>query len=208
MAFSGLKIRSAPNLNGQVLTVIPFGERVEVIGKSSIEERIEWMSGNWIKVNYQGIEGYVFDGFVSKLPVPSFNFELTSDDSEVIYPLISWTQYRFEENQKSDTLIRNNTEVITQYYNGNVSLKREESQYHFKATLKMEHVEISEAYNLIRSMFLTKQERKAFDESSVFMTNELGKVEQIKIGLESPINIQKLSNGGVKINAVTFYIGC
>lgn len=208
MAFSGLKMRAAPNLNGQLLVVVPYGERVDVIEKSDIEERIEWITGNWIKVNYEGIEGFVFDGFTSDLPVPSFNFELTSNDSEVVFPLITWTQYRFEEIQTSDTLVHDGHEKITQYFNNGITLQREESKYHLKTSLEIGSCKISEAYNLVRSILLTKQERKAFEDKSIFMTNNSGQLERIKIGLDSPIEIKKTSDGGVIINAVTFYVGC
>ncbi len=39
LALSGLKLRATPDLSGQLLKVIPFGERIEVIentGKSNL----------------------------------------------------------------------------------------------------------------------------------------------------------------------------
>ena len=54
-AFSGLKLRTEPGLQSEAITVIPFGESVEVIEKTTVFETIEWMSGHWVKVKY-GLE--------------------------------------------------------------------------------------------------------------------------------------------------------
>lgn len=89
IARTGLNVRSDPSLRGKALSTIPYGHRL--IAK---EEKLPflwfntdsvqifesyswykaenaatapyWIKGKWVKVEYNGMEGYVFDGFLSK----------------------------------------------------------------------------------------------------------------------------------------------
>ena len=76
IAFSGLKIRSTPSIDGRVLDVVAFGEKVTVLEESELSETIEWIRGNWIKVSYHNIEGFVFDGFFDRLPYPNIRLRV------------------------------------------------------------------------------------------------------------------------------------
>ena len=71
-ALSGLKLREQPTLNSKVLHVIEFGQKVQItdIIKNENEERIEIdnIKGNWVAIKFNEIKGYVFDGYLSKLP--------------------------------------------------------------------------------------------------------------------------------------------
>lgn len=70
-AISGLKLRDAPR--GKVLTSIPLGGNVIVLDlqHADAHDTFENIAGNWIHVQYGNQNGYVFDGFLSKLPAPS-----------------------------------------------------------------------------------------------------------------------------------------
>jgi hypothetical protein len=76
LATSGMNLRDAPK--GTVLQKIPYGSRVKTLqAKSSTNpETIEGIQGNWVKVDYNGTSGFVFDGFLSTLPAP----ELSGND--------------------------------------------------------------------------------------------------------------------------------
>ena len=77
-ALSGLKIREEGHANSKVLASMKFGEKVVVLDTFSTgnksKQTIEGFGGSWIKVRYDAIEGYVFDGFLSALPVPKMNY--------------------------------------------------------------------------------------------------------------------------------------
>lgn len=208
MAFSGLKIRTAPNIHGEVLKVIPFGQVIQVLERSGPSQTIERIEGQWIKIKYQGTEGFVFDGFLSNLPLPIEDFELTTRDNDLAYPLISWTQFRFDEIMKSDTIQSSGTETINQYYNDSVVLTRQESPYHLKVTIELPQSNLAEAYNLIKSMLLTKEQRQEFDHKTIYINDHQNSLEKIKVRFEKPVSIEKLPNGGVKINAITYYGDC
>lgn len=76
MASSGLRMRVTPELKGETILTIPYdgvAERVDEndYGVLEVEEIKGFkVKGNWIKVRYDGKEGYVFDGFLTKFPLP------------------------------------------------------------------------------------------------------------------------------------------
>ncbi len=79
IAVSGLNLRTKPYSAGKIINKIPFGDQVEIIedapmvpdtltsdykyyyGQSSYSPRL---SGNWVKVRYDGEEGYVFSAYL------------------------------------------------------------------------------------------------------------------------------------------------
>lgn len=68
-AKSGLKLRSAPNLNSETIDLVKYSDSVKPIKiVDDFYSRIEDRKGKWLKVNYQGQIGYMFSGFLSKLP--------------------------------------------------------------------------------------------------------------------------------------------
>jgi len=76
-AADGLPLKSQPNSSGKNLTIIPYGQSVTVIGNdtkvlpASIQTRKYGKTynfkGDWLKVIYNGTEGYVFSGYLSKM---------------------------------------------------------------------------------------------------------------------------------------------
>ena len=209
LAFSGLKIRTAPGLDGQVLKVIPFGETVNIIESDENIETIEWMEGSWIKIEHQGTEGSVFDGFLSDLPVPTFNFELSQSDFDLTYPMIAWAEYNFDETRKSDTINRGGDyDKIIQYMERGILLTREDSDYSFNTSIVLPDVTISEAYNIVKSMLLTKAERNIYDKKAIYIKGSDDKIEKIKINIDNPVTIKKLKNGDIKISVSAFHTGC
>jgi hypothetical protein len=207
-ATSGIKLRATPSQTGQVLKIIPFGETVSVLESTGQVQSIEWMDGKWIKAQYQGSEGYIFDGFTSGLPVPTLDFELTQEDLDLSYPLLAWAEYHFDPVRTNDTVQTNHAFVMTQFLENGIQLKREETDYHFKVEVTMPNTDISDVFMLLRSMLLTKLERQAFDHNAVYILDENGWVGQIKIDMENPVVIKLQPDGSVKISVVTFHEGC
>lgn len=78
-ALSGLKLRNEGNTNSKVLTTIKFGEKVIILDTFQFDKKnvqiVEGFSGRWVKVQYDSLEGYTFDGFLSFLPMPKTNLK-------------------------------------------------------------------------------------------------------------------------------------
>lgn len=73
LAVSGMNLRDAPK--GNVLKKIPYGARIKTLQAKSTtnSETIEGIEGNWVKVDFSGATGFLFDGFLSTLPAPELN---------------------------------------------------------------------------------------------------------------------------------------
>ena len=76
-AQSGLNMRNKPDAKAPKLTTIPYGAKVIVqpnIGVKIPFEVEEFkgfiVKGYWLLVKYGNTEGFVFDGFLSRLPAP------------------------------------------------------------------------------------------------------------------------------------------
>ncbi len=76
---SGANLRDSNSVESPKLASIPFGEKV--IARSMecclyfITDTIDHRYGSWIKVAYQGKEGYMFTGFLTRLRLPKIDFE-------------------------------------------------------------------------------------------------------------------------------------
>ena len=70
-AKSGLILRQLPSINSEKVTGIPFGEKVMVGFDADLVKAdvIENKQGYWVRANYRGAEGFLFNGFLSEQPV-------------------------------------------------------------------------------------------------------------------------------------------
>ncbi len=77
MALSGLRMRATPELKGKTILTIPYDAAVEQVdngdyGILEVEEIKDFVvKGNWMKVRYEGKEGYVFNGYLTQFPMPN-----------------------------------------------------------------------------------------------------------------------------------------
>lgn len=89
-ADNGLNVRLEPSSTSMVVAKIPFGnhliargskceldylERSELVQDkvetTSLKVNVLALNGNWVQVNYNGLVGYVFDAYLSKIAPPS-----------------------------------------------------------------------------------------------------------------------------------------
>ena len=208
---SGLNMRTSPDKDAQVLYYLQYGDRVHVVQYQSEDHplRLDWIDGSWVKVSFEGVEGYVFDGYLSSLPVPKYDFELCKIDMDVVYPLESYFSHHFGGATSYDTLINleNHKKVVEILSNGQRIVKTHKPGF-YKLEIYMDHVRVTDLHNLIMGMFTEKSERAEYKSKSVFYEDHEGHVNKIKVGIDSPIEIKKLRSGQLKITAYSYYDGC
>jgi len=96
LTLSGIKLRDKPG--GSVIQSIPYAAKVTTLeGKNNnFPVTVEGIKGAWVKVNFNDKIGYVFDGFLSRLPAPSLTdanlrayvkreFKVLSEDLPLAY---------------------------------------------------------------------------------------------------------------------------
>ena len=71
LTISGIKLRDKPG--GAVLQSVPYAAKVITLEpkNNNFPTHVEGISGSWVKVKFNDKIGYVFDGFLSRLPAPS-----------------------------------------------------------------------------------------------------------------------------------------
>ncbi len=64
---SGLVLREEPNTKSVKLALIPLGTRVQVLEEKSEAEQIGDATGRWLRVNHNGIRGWVFGAYLKNI---------------------------------------------------------------------------------------------------------------------------------------------
>ncbi len=59
-----LRIRENPDRKAKILAHIRRGTVVEIITKTTTQEVIEKVKGYWYQIDYKGLRGWVFGGFI------------------------------------------------------------------------------------------------------------------------------------------------
>ena len=210
-AHSGLKLRTSPVI-GKTIEVIPFGSEVQFISHKEAESKgheIDWVKGNWIEVEYNGLLGFVFDGFLTSLPIPTHDFELNQIDMGLLYPFESWILYHFVLNpSEMDTISNHNgfAKVRIDFDQG--SWTKQNKKDVFKAELILNHGRIMDVYHILLAMYKDPAKKATFENKTIFMKNEEGEVNNIKIASEELITIRKLSDGKLRVRILTSERGC
>lgn len=99
-AQSGLKMRVAPNLKGEKILTIPYGTKVQIDSYQNelpeikvrvveaqkidgTEYKSFYLKGHWCKVTYLDTVGYIFDGYLSKMP--TFQLEPYRNETDILH---------------------------------------------------------------------------------------------------------------------------
>lgn len=213
VAHSGLKLRVAPSADASTLKIIPYGEEVSVIHSSestSLSDRINWLDGQWIEVEYEGVRGYVFDGFLSHLPIPASEFEQIQADFIVALPLESYIHSRLLIDEEVDTLKSGDSfnKCIFQDPSG-IYMATTEDEFYYEVEVIIPDTRISEIYTLLLSMAESRFERQMLLDNSVFIEGQDGQVKEIRIKGGAATTIKKMENDKIQIKAlVRYFDGC
>lgn len=118
-ALQGLSLRADTNLKAKVLTVVPFGDVVEVMADSKPKVAItnSNISGTWVKVKYGINTGYMFDGFLSRLKpmdkTENYTYEL-ADYLKGIFKAVSDVKKPGNDNDETRKVVFANG-IVSEY---------------------------------------------------------------------------------------------
>lgn len=206
-ASSGLKLRAFPNQKAEVLDIVRFGDVVEVINtfgfEDSKQDRIDWMDGHWILVEYEGIAGYLFDAYLSALPFPGSEEEICQDGYSYAYTLGEYFDRNFEHQQLLDST---ESKLVYRLDKG-IKVKRIIEDQIWSIEIEIPEMRMSEILNLMRSMLPDKQTRIQFESSLVFIEGSSENIDEIRINLGDEVLLKKKPNGSLLVKA-SGVIGC
>lgn len=202
VATSGLILRQAPDAHSPAIKIIPFGEEVSIRHDQPdtiFHQRINWVDGEWIVVEHEGEVGFVFDGYLTALPLPTNDAEYTPYDMELIYPLESWMNNHHLHAAIPDTILRSErSKVVHNYVNGNRMVQSNQHDY-YKVEVYLHDTRLMDAYHLLLSMIGEEGTIDLFKKSSTFIEDMTGEITRIKINADDEIDIRLLGPDLVRI---------
>lgn len=119
-AIEGLALKEQPSFSGKSILVIAYGQTVKIIddrlsmpASLSIKNNdfLKELKGNWIKVSYKGTQGYVFDAYLSKMPLFLRGMESEEDYFKRNYGILRISNVKRKNGYEK---------IITYYKNGNI----------------------------------------------------------------------------------------
>lgn len=84
-AKDGINLREEASTKSQVLKKIPYGMEVQSKHAEQVKDTINNINGQWIKISYGGYTGFVFDAYLSRLPLPVYELDTLSE----CYPYVN-----------------------------------------------------------------------------------------------------------------------
>jgi len=209
-ASSGLNLRAEPGPHGQVIKTIPMGEQVTLTRDElglGYADRIDWVDGEWVLVMHEDDIGYVFDGFLTSLPLPNDVNEFSSFDLDLSGPLKAYAKNNFLPQAAPDTILGSNTIAILESYVQGHLLRQQDTDFHHRVSLDLVDTNVMEAYYILFNMLSSKAEKASFLSNSTFIEDELGKIRRVKIDIDHPIFITK-NEENTSVKVLSFREGC
>ena len=160
-----------------------------------------WFKGGWIKVDYNGVVGYVFDAYTSSLPIPIVDIE-SMDCADPVDVLTTYIHDEFDDQASLDTLLNRATDYNVQIKikqdlkNGATGIYRQ-FDTGYSTELRVPNVRVLDGYNLMRGLFVECDQLNEIIENAVFIKDR--STEEIKEVRSEGLKIKRLSDGGISI---------
>jgi hypothetical protein len=208
-ANAGLNLRATPG-NGTVLKTLQLGDRVEILedlDSLGYAQTIDYVPGNWIKVSHNGTTGYVFSGYLSRLPAP-LNANEYSTYLSVSQSFRNYLQNNFTVEATNYNIIGSTIGEVEEYYEGGAILKKVDTEYDSFIYSQIPDTQIFEIYHVLSAMLSDVEDRDAFLGNTTFVKNRKGDIDKIKVNTGSElITIVQVNDGRVRLEMSSFF-GC
>lgn len=207
-ATSGLKLRSIPSVQGKVLAIMNFGETVTVSIKDTISktknDQFGWVKGQWVRVEYRGIEGYAFDGFLSHLPFQSLFFE-SVECQDLAFILAQYANFNFKDVADEELIPLNKFTKDCKDYKSIRYLDNDNYliQHFYKDAYESELIlsdcRMMDAYNLTLALLELCPENEYLKDSFIFKKESTGDIHEIISKSDDLIKIIKIPGNKISI---------
>ena len=208
-ALNGLKLRLEPTVHAQVITVLDYGEVMTYLGDTpaATSFNVGYTTGKWVHVDVNGIDGYVFDGFTSSLPIP----EVLPHTSYLTSVLEQYAHGNFNLLQ-TDTIARSSEmddrfHVKYRYtFDENVRLNYDAYWQSESIKLEIPNIRIMDAYHLVKALLTISDLKDTYGNGLIFKMNDQGAIYEISDRLKEDIIIKDIGNSvSIEFKA---YVGC
>ena len=206
IATSGLTMRTTPSLEAPIVTVIPYGSQILVRVDQPLEpitQRIDWVDGQWLAVQYENYLGFVFDGYLTDLKLPSYAAEFSPYDLELIYPLETWLVNNYWMHRKPDTLVTSGISKVTHHLSNGATWVQSNQHNYYKTEITIPGQRVMEVFHLLLAMVPSPDLRAVLTSSAIFIENPNGEIDAIKIPIDDPIDIRMIGKDKIRIRAIS-----
>lgn len=214
LAINGLNIRLANGGQSEIIGTIKYGESLiikntfEFINKDTIENR----TGNWIEIIYQDKIGFVFDGYLSKLPVPKL---LNLDERNPYIRMRNYLNSNFQNVRKPIKIIepyfdldgKDGEGFYVSVWTNNLKLKETGGYEWFEYSFYFEKTRFAEIISLFEIFISQSEDHKA--EYKRVIRNYKPSRDLLSKSLEnSEMKVLDLKlTDGIMSKTLTFYSG-
>ncbi|WP_375558675.1 hypothetical protein ACE193_13070 [Bernardetia sp. OM2101] len=115
MASHGIYLRDSANLTSNKLAKLPYATKLILLNQDTISMEITVQETKYFEIkgrmqkvkvisqidSLNNLEGYVFDGYLTKFPVPVLNYEIKREkNDEFVYADLNYLRSNFESTKK------------------------------------------------------------------------------------------------------------
>lgn len=205
VAHSGLSLREHPGVHHETLLVIPYGHEVErVIEEGEVPDQMGYISGNWVKVDYHGLEGFVFDAYLSQLPLVSHHDELDNEGLSVPEKIYAWAVHHLDPvyfDDSTEYCANLNPSHVFEHFTNEQSIRVLTTDQIIKSILILHDVRIMEVYHLALDMFNDRSERNEYVENTIIIQDVNGEISEIRMTGDTEIIIRRTMEGEIRLSA-------
>ena len=176
-AVNGLNMRDGPGKDFPISRKLHYGDEVKVtdpfigdfpmsvkvIDKKGKDKDFE-LKGNWVRVMLDDVEGYVFDGYLSRLPVMRINAMTKNNNGHTIYEheyIETYLNRKFDLEEESQEELGENTKEL--FFEEGVSYFEGGNEGCGWNGLKLEDLTINEGYLIYNLMYNIESNLKSGD---------------------------------------------
>ncbi len=206
VANSGLKLRSEPDFDAKVIAIMDFGEMVQILTDSVAwhrYDRVEWLDGHWVYVDYGGVRGYAFDGFLSTVPMPFFGYDAVDcEDLPILLESyisdISYQKYldqEVEDDSYIETVVGAHTFGVSRSFPGEHHMSFYKTPNATKTLLHLKDVRMSEALHIMLNLLDHCPEKRQIQEDLIYVEDVDGSIKRIQTRSSDLLKIIRTSEG-------------
>jgi hypothetical protein len=206
-ANSGLRLRIHPNKTAPTIKVLEYNDPVIVQSTNDFDgeyaDRIQWFDGYWVKVKSGLVSGWVFDGFLTTMKLPTHEDQLCIDCDNIVVPLQQYIKDNYPSECGEELAVSG--EDVAQYttvYEDGIETAIAKGEGWYRAEFVFDGRRISEVLNLVRAMLVGKRAQSDFEDSLVFHEDRYGYLEKIEINyFDYPVTIEESPDGFILLSS-------
>lgn len=205
VAHSGLSLRTHPGVQHETLLVIPYGHEVEMVDDQIfLQDQLAYIPGIWIKVDYHGLKGYVFDAYVTSLAPINEPSELDVEKLSIPEQMYKWAIYNLDPDYVDEDSVHcemeDSNHYLETFVNGQ-SIRMLLTDQIVKSILTLHEVRVMEVYHLVLSMIPTGHDYNEYVRNTIIIHNDQGAIKEIRIHGETEVKITLVDSDMVRLSA-------